>query len=177
MITPFKRLRFLTVFLFYFLVCQGQYDLAFLIDSSSEVGEKNFDLAKQFIVDIVDAFDVNIPQTHIAVISYDSTPKVEITFNKYPRVDKDRIKAAIRSLSYRGKGPSSTSAALQQVIDVVYNPANGARDGVNKVSIFCLAVPCLHLQIQLIHPFWMSIRKLINTVFSVSSNSQSRKVQ
>jgi len=154
-----------------FLECQGQYDLTFLVDSSSDVGEENFNLAKQFVVDIVDAFDVNVPNTHIAVISYDSTPKVEITFNKYPRVDKERIKAAISGLDYRGKGPSSTADALQQAIDVVYNPANGAREGVNKVRT--QGIFKLNCRFFLYFPIHLGLTFI---VFSVSSDCQSRNI-
>lgn len=130
----YSRLNSIHYMIILFLECKGKYDLTFMIDSSNEVGEENFKLAKQFTNDIVDAFQVSPPGTHIAVISYGDSAKVEMTFNKFPRADKERIKSSISGIRYNGKGPSSTGAALQKAVDVVYNPANGAREGVNKVS-------------------------------------------
>lgn len=109
--------------------------MAFLIDSSNDVGEDNFKVAKKFVNDVIDAFKIGMRDTHIALINYGAQPKVEIKFDTFVRPSKDRIKSVVDRARFSGNGPSSTAAALQQAVDIVYTEGNGAREGVNKVRV------------------------------------------
>jgi hypothetical protein len=48
-------------------------DITFIMDSSGSVGTANYQLEKQFVIDMVNSFTVSQTQTRVAVVDFSST--------------------------------------------------------------------------------------------------------
>ncbi|XP_039271728.2 collagen alpha-6(VI) chain-like isoform X1 [Styela clava] len=54
----------------------SEFDIIFILDTSTGVTEENFQEQKDFTKDVIDAFDINSLSTRVSVITYGSVPKV-----------------------------------------------------------------------------------------------------
>lgn len=73
-------------------------DLMFIVDGTPAIGSLNFTLAKSFISDFVEKFDIGITLTRVALVQFTPMLRPEFYFNTY--FDKPRIKSAINQLVY-----------------------------------------------------------------------------
>lgn len=106
------------------------------MENSAQIGEEQFNEAKDFAKQFVAAFDIREGGTHVAVVSYGSGPVVHVRFNSYsgPVLDTRTITDDIDEIAFRSESPVSTSSALTEVLNTVYADGNGARNGTNKVT-------------------------------------------
>jgi len=107
-------------------------DLAFIIDSSSSIGEDNFNLITSFVGDIVSNFTISESLSHIAVLRYNSQVSPVLWFDTFNT--KSEILAAISAINYSGSG-TRTGKALGYAANYVLNPTYGARDEVPTVTL------------------------------------------
>lgn len=107
-------------------------DLAFIIDSSSSIGEDNFNLITSFVGDIVSNFTISETLTHIAVLRYNSQVSPVLWFDTFNT--KSEILAAISAINYSGSG-TRTGKALGYAANYVLNPTYGAREEVPTVTL------------------------------------------
>ena len=63
-------------------VCEAVADVAFLVDSSGSIGRRNWDKMKQFLKDMVKAFNVGPDKTHIAIVAYSTRAVLEFKFDR-----------------------------------------------------------------------------------------------
>ncbi|CAG5111539.1 Oidioi.mRNA.OKI2018_I69.chr2.g5840.t1.cds [Oikopleura dioica] len=117
-----------------FVPCEDNVavDLAFIIDSSSSIGEENFDLITSFVGDIVSNFTISETLTHIAVLRYNSQVSPVLWFDTFNT--KSEILAAISAINYSGSG-TRTGKALGYAADYLLNPTYGARREVPTVTL------------------------------------------
>lgn len=73
-------------------------DIMFVLDGTPYIGSLNFTLAKSFLADFMDRFDVGISLSRVALVQFTPMLRPEFYFNTY--YDKTQIKEAIRELSY-----------------------------------------------------------------------------
>ncbi|XP_035686770.1 collagen alpha-1(VI) chain-like [Branchiostoma floridae] len=92
--------------------CEAPVDLFFLLDGSGSVKAANFAKVKQFVVDMVNSFDVSPAATRVGVLQYSN--RNTLVFNLGNKVNKPTTVSAINSISYQGGG-TRTGAALQYV--------------------------------------------------------------
>ncbi|XP_052797297.1 collagen alpha-4(VI) chain-like [Mya arenaria] len=96
--------------------CDGsQYDLVFVLDSSSSVGEQNFTVMKDFVNDVIENLDIGPSKTRIGLITFSRYPILRIALNSYG--DKTLLKAAVDNVPYV-QGATETDAAIELLVHV-----------------------------------------------------------
>lgn len=111
------------------MVCRKTpLELVFVIDSSESVGPDNFDIIKDFVNALIDRASVSQDTTHVGVVLYSHINTVVVNLGQ--EATRDKIKSAVRSMTYLGEG-TFTGSAIQQANQVF----KAARVGVKKVAI------------------------------------------
>ncbi|XP_048583307.1 uncharacterized protein LOC5512020 isoform X1 [Nematostella vectensis] len=101
-------------------VCNGQFDLTLLLDTSDDVTEKGFKKVQTFAKNLVDAFNVGDMGTRVSLISYGEKPKLDLKLTGISGVNSDKVKNAIDRVRFGGGGASSTADALEVAVKEVY---------------------------------------------------------
>jgi len=90
------------------------HDIVFLLDNSGSLGPTNFNLEKQAIISLCDAFaaDPHV-EYRIAVIDFDSQSTLRVPFSKINGAGANytAVRNAINAIPYRGGGTTLTPAA------------------------------------------------------------------
>ena len=111
-------------------------ELFFVTAESGSVGYSNYQIMKDFVYDIVNAFDVGPDDVQVGLMSYSSSYTFHFYLNTYS--SKKLVLTAISSLPYNNSGGTNTAGALNGVRSYAFTEANGARptsEGVPKVVI------------------------------------------
>ena len=82
--------------------CQSYPDIVFVVDSSGSIQAGPFQVALNFVADLVPYFRIGEDFTHVGVITYNSDPTGRIALDDY--FDASDLSAAIRSIGYTGGG-------------------------------------------------------------------------
>ena len=110
-------------------------ELFFVTDESGSVGHSNYQIMKDFVYDIVDAFDIGPDDVQVGLMSYSSSYIFRFYLDTYS--SKGSVLTAISSLPYNS-GLTDTAGALNGIRSYAFTEANGARpasEGVPKVVI------------------------------------------
>ncbi|MGH0153081.1 UNVERIFIED_CONTAM: hypothetical protein FKN15_023815 [Acipenser sinensis] len=110
-------------------------DIVFLVDGSNNFNKADFDHIMQFIIGLVDIFDVK-DSIQIALAQYTKDVTDEFFFNTY--TSKDDIIAAIENTNYRGGGRGiNTGAAIKHIQDRHFIKAAGSRahEGIPQIAL------------------------------------------
>jgi hypothetical protein len=74
--------------------CNPKADIAFLLDSSGSVGQKNFRLIKNFVYGVVEQMTIGKVDTRVGVVSYSTAARmgfhIEVTYKSFGRL-ADRL--------------------------------------------------------------------------------------
>lgn len=101
-----------------------QYDLAFILDTSSSVGKENFEKIRQWVSNLVESFDVGPDKTRVAVVRYSDRPTIEFKLDRYRTMDE--VKRAAKNIVYRG-GNTMTGDAISYTVKNIFTESAGAR--------------------------------------------------
>uniref|UniRef100_A0A8C4R0B2 VWFA domain-containing protein n=1 Tax=Eptatretus burgeri TaxID=7764 RepID=A0A8C4R0B2_EPTBU len=116
--------------------CRSQhYDLVFLLDASSSVGNNNFQLVRQWVSDLVGSFDIAPGKTRVGVVRYSDDPISEFDLDTYSSAVATQ--RAAQNIRYSG-GNTQTGNAIAYVVQNVFSEAAGARPlrpGISRVLI------------------------------------------
>ncbi|CAL8287989.1 unnamed protein product [Merluccius merluccius] len=107
---------------------QTPLELVFVIDSSESVGPEHFDVVKDFVNALVDRASVSPDATRVGVVLYSHKNQVVVSLGE--EASDDRVKSAVRSMTYMGEG-TYTGSAIHQANRLFL----AARRGVRKVAI------------------------------------------
>ncbi|XP_077052973.1 collagen alpha-4(VI) chain-like [Siphateles boraxobius] len=109
-------------------------DIAFIVDQSSSIRSKNFQLVRDFLESTIGGLDVGKGKIKVAVILYSDFPRADVYFNTFD--DKADILRYISSMAY-GRGKTYTGAALKFAKEHVFTKARGSRkdEYVQKVAV------------------------------------------
>eukprot|EP00062_Callorhinchus_milii_P002746 gi/632939945/ref/XP_007883673.1/ PREDICTED: collagen alpha-1(XX) chain [Callorhinchus milii] len=106
--------------------CQatGPADVIFLVDGSWSIGQHNFRLMRQFLINLITPFNVAMNEIRIGLTQYSGKPRTEWDLIAYST--KNEVLEAVRNLRYKG-GNSYTALALNHVFEKNLKPLAGAR--------------------------------------------------
>ncbi|CAM4727873.1 unnamed protein product [Leuciscus chuanchicus] len=99
-------------------------DIAFIVDQSSSIRSKNFQLVRDFLESTIGGLDVGEGKIQVAVILYSDAPRADVYLNTFD--DKADILRYISSMAY-GRGKTYTGAALKFAKEHVFTKARGSR--------------------------------------------------
>lgn len=109
-----------------------QMDIAMVIDSSNNIGQRRFNLQKNFVVKLAAMLKVGPTGPHIGLIQASDSPKTEFLLNNYT-LPKELL-FAIKELAYLG-GDTNTGKAIMHTAETFFNQENGGRRGHPRVMV------------------------------------------
>ncbi|XP_018093529.1 matrilin-4 isoform X2 [Xenopus laevis] len=110
----------------------GYVDLVLVIDGSKSVRPQNFELVKEFVINIVDSLAISAQGTHIGLVQYSSRVRTEFSLDQYKNAQD--IKTAVKNVQYMEKG-TMTGLALKHMVEQSFSEAEGARKNVPKIGL------------------------------------------
>ena len=75
----------------------SRLDLAFVVDGSGSITQPHFETSKEFVQQIVEAFEIGSDRVRVGFIQYDSSSIVEFQLNAY--MDKQSLLTAIGNVT------------------------------------------------------------------------------
>ncbi|XP_026858408.2 collagen alpha-6(VI) chain isoform X1 [Electrophorus electricus] len=119
-----------------FPVCtqEGLADIVFLVDGSWSIGTENFQKMRDFLITLVQSFDVSPDRVRIGLVQYGSSPHTEFYLNSYQ--DKQKILESIANLPYKGGG-TRIGLGLEFLLREHFVEAAGSRgkEGVPQIGV------------------------------------------
>lgn len=109
-------------------------DIVFLVDESSKIGSKNFQLIRAFLLKIVNALDIAPSNVRVGLVLYSNEPRLEFTLDTFK--DKLEILNYLKNLPYRG-GQAYTGIAIEFLRNKVFTQEAGSRkkQGVQQIAV------------------------------------------
>ncbi|KAK6961153.1 collagen alpha-3(VI) chain-like isoform X4, partial [Biomphalaria glabrata] len=113
--------------------CAGaKLDLVFVLDASTSVTERNFELLKDFVKDFLLDADIDGGNVRVGVVIYSDADYVQFQLNTYAK--KADVYNAIDDIPYR-YGSTNTADALKTMRSVMFTAGNGDRSDVDNVAV------------------------------------------
>uniref|UniRef100_A0A8C5HYY0 Cochlin n=1 Tax=Gouania willdenowi TaxID=441366 RepID=A0A8C5HYY0_GOUWI len=109
-----------------------QADIAVVMDSSTNIGQRRFNLQKNFIAKLAAALKVGATGPHVGLIQASDSPKTEFLLTNFTH-PKDLL-FAIRQTTYLG-GNANTGKALLHAAQSIFSSELGARRGHPRVLL------------------------------------------
>ena len=118
---PDDNTTLLALSLLFVPVCRMQGDIAFVVDSSGSINNRdpgNWDLIKSFLKSIVDRLHVGEEDTRVSLVRFSNRGKLEFNLGEY--FEASDIKKGIDDMRY-ADGNTNTSGGLYVMIHEVFN--------------------------------------------------------
>uniref|UniRef100_A0A663MEZ1 Cochlin n=1 Tax=Athene cunicularia TaxID=194338 RepID=A0A663MEZ1_ATHCN len=110
-------------------------DIAFLIDGSYNIGQRRFNLQKNFVGKVAVMLGIGTEGPHVGVVQASEHPKIEFYLKNFTAAKE--VLFAIKELGFRG-GNSNTGKALKHTAQKFFSLENGARKGIPKIIVVFL---------------------------------------
>ncbi|XP_035407959.1 cochlin [Cygnus atratus] len=110
-------------------------DIAFLVDGSYNIGQRRFNLQKNFVGKVAVMLGIGTEGPHIGVVQASEHPKIEFYLKNFTSAKE--VLFAIKELGFRG-GNSNTGKALKHTAQKFFSLENGARKGIPKIIVVFL---------------------------------------
>ncbi|TSK16118.1 Collagen alpha-6(VI) chain [Bagarius yarrelli] len=109
-------------------------DIVFLVDGSWSIGTENFQKVREFLLTLVNSFDVSPDKVQIGLVQYSFSPHTEFLLNSFE--NKQNILDYITTLPYRGGG-TKTGLGLNFLLKqhFVKEAGSRAKDGVPQIAV------------------------------------------
>ncbi|XP_029394291.1 collagen alpha-3(VI) chain isoform X2 [Mus pahari] len=123
------------------ITAQDSADIIFLIDGSQNTGNANFDVIRDFLVNVLERLSIGNQQVQVGVVQYSEEPKTMFSLNSYP--SKATVLDAVKGLSLVGGESANIGQALDFVVENHFTRAGGSRveEGVPQVLVLISAGP------------------------------------
>ena len=118
--------------MFLYAASTKRLDVAFVLDSSGSIGKENFRYMLDFTRDTVKKLDVGVDKDRVAVMTYERTPRIQISLNTY--TNKYDLDYAISTIRYSG-GATYTYRALEMAQNGVFARESGERPDAQNVIV------------------------------------------
>uniref|UniRef100_A0A3B4AMF3 VWFA domain-containing protein n=1 Tax=Periophthalmus magnuspinnatus TaxID=409849 RepID=A0A3B4AMF3_9GOBI len=102
----------------------AQNDLVYIVDGSWSVGPEDFEIAKQWLVNITSNFDISPQYTQVGVVQYSDTPRLEFSLEKHQGATGRAIKFAVDHVF----GSSQRGSTVKNRITVVVTDGKSQDD-------------------------------------------------
>ncbi|XP_065931360.1 collagen alpha-4(VI) chain-like isoform X3 [Magallana gigas] len=112
--------------------CFAQVDVVFLLDSSTSVGNDNYDKMKSFVTKFLHYANIDNGDVRVGLLSYSTRVTVEFKLNS--KSTKADVFDAVNALPWR-YGSTNTADGLKTMHEELFNVANGDRPGVPNICI------------------------------------------
>ncbi|XP_045918109.1 cochlin [Micropterus dolomieu] len=109
-----------------------QMDIAMVIDSSNNIGQRRFNLQKNFVTKLAAMLRVGSTGPHVGLIQASDTPRTEFFLTNYTQPKE--LLFAIKELAYLG-GNTNTGKAIMHVAETFFTQENGGRRGHPRVMV------------------------------------------
>ncbi|KAE8289547.1 Cochlin COCH-5B2 Precursor [Larimichthys crocea] len=109
-----------------------QMDIVIVMDSSSNIGQRRFNLQKNFINKLTATLKVGPTGPHIGLVQISDSPRTEFSLNNFTQ-PKD-LALAIKELNYLG-GDTNTGKAIMHTARTFFTQENGGRRGHPRVMM------------------------------------------
>jgi len=112
-----------------------RFNLVFLVDGSGSIesqGQGNFQRSKDFIINLIDSFDVGRDQVNIATVLYWHSYRIIHRLDTY--YSKENIVRAIQGMSYPSGG-TRTGQGLTVIRTQILSNVEASRDQLPKVVV------------------------------------------
>ena len=109
-------------------------DLAIVVDTSTSVSRKNFNIVKTFLNQLVSRLPVSNRMAHVSVIRYNHKSYLDWDFRSSNSQYLPALREAIDKLRYRGGG-SRTDKAMEMAAAKVFKSSGGSRSYVPRVLL------------------------------------------
>lgn len=96
-----------------------------MFDSSGSVGRTNFELEKDFAINVTRTFSIGPLDTQIAAVTYSRFATISFFLNTFD--NQSSVTAALRQIQYL-QTSTNTADALIRTRQEIFNVSNGARD-------------------------------------------------
>ena len=108
--------------------------MAFLVDSSGSIGRRRWPLMINFLKEVTNVFNVGPDGSHIAVIAYSTSAKLEFTFNTLSgaQITAEEYGKLIDKIGFQ-RGFTYIDKALIMADEQVFITNAGMRPGVSQV--------------------------------------------
>uniref|UniRef100_A0A8C7WMX7 Collagen alpha-1(XXI) chain n=1 Tax=Oryzias sinensis TaxID=183150 RepID=A0A8C7WMX7_9TELE len=107
-------------------------DLVYIVDGSWSVGYTDFDIAKEWLVNITLQFDISPHYTQVGVVQYSDTPRLEIPLGKHQ--EGSELIQAIQNIDYLG-GNTQTGRAIKFAVDHVFSSTQRSSRVKNQIAV------------------------------------------
>ncbi|OCT76423.1 hypothetical protein XELAEV_18031622mg, partial [Xenopus laevis] len=107
-------------------------DLVFIVDGSWSVGYRDFDTAKNWLLNITSSFDIGPSYTQVAVVQYSDFPQLEIPLGH--NTSYQQLLSDLKNIKYLG-GNTHTGRAIKFATEEVFPSSKRADDSKNKIVI------------------------------------------
>ncbi|CAC5382248.1 unnamed protein product [Mytilus coruscus] len=109
--------------------CKNELDLIFLLDGSQSVTKQNFDLVKNYTVNLISTFEINPTHTRVGIVEFGTFIGTKIELGQYDTLDA--LSAAILSIQMSNYGTSTHKAI--KLMRGMFN--RSPRPGATKVAV------------------------------------------
>ncbi|KAM4664442.1 cochlin [Discoglossus pictus] len=107
-------------------------EVAFLLDGSNNIGQRRFNLQKNFIAKVALMLGIGVDGPHVGVVQANESPKTEFLLKDFTS-SKDVV-FAVKEINFRG-GNSNIGKAVKHTAQNFFTAANGVRKGIPKVMV------------------------------------------
>ncbi|XP_043919303.1 collagen alpha-1(XXI) chain [Protopterus annectens] len=107
-------------------------DLVFILDGSYSVGPDNFEIVKNWLVNITTSFDIGHKFTQVGVIQYSDDPLLEIPLGEHDSTDA--LIEKMESIVYYG-GNTRTGIAITFAVNSMFEKSTRAGNGIAKIAV------------------------------------------
>ncbi|XP_067334956.1 cochlin isoform X1 [Channa argus] len=109
-----------------------QMDIAIVIDSSNNIGQRRFNLQKNFVAKLAAMLKVGATGPHVGLIQASDSPRTEFLLTNYTQ--SKELVFAIKELAYLG-GDTNTGKAIMHTAETFFTLENGGRRGHPRVMM------------------------------------------
>ncbi|KAG8560624.1 hypothetical protein GDO81_015051 [Engystomops pustulosus] len=107
-------------------------EIAFLLDGSNNIGQRRFNLQKNFVAKVTLLLGIGTDGPHVGVVQASEMAKTEFYLKNFTSA-KDVV-FAVKEISFRG-GNSNIGKAVRHTAQSFFTNANGLRKGIPKVMV------------------------------------------